>query len=275
MSPKVTVLIATYNRSQFVGRAIESVLNQTLEDLEIIIADDGSSDNTEAIVRGLASQDSRIKYLKGPHFGRIAKISNFGLKEARGEYVAILDDDDWWIDSRKLEKQVQFLENNPDHVGCGGGFVVVDKEGGEKLRALKPESNDDIRKNALVANPMVNATTVFRLEAAKKAGFYDETMLQFADWDFWLKLGLLGRLYNFQEYFIKYQMWEGGMSFSKQKEAASSGLRIVSRYKNLYPRYPKAIALACAYYLYARLPDFIKKSLNPILSRIKKTTFSS
>lgn len=275
MQPKVTVLIATFNRSQFVGRAIQSVQSQTLKDLEIIIADDGSTDNTEEIVASLSAQDGRVKYLKGPHFGRIAKISNFGLREAKGEYVAILDDDDVWMDSKKLEKQVRFLDENSDYVGCAGGFIVVDKEGREKLRALKPEKDVDIKRNALVANPIVNATAVFRLEAGKKVDFYDETMLQFADWDFWLKIGLRGKLYNFQEYFIKYQMWEGGMSFSKQKEAASSGLRIVNRYKNLYPQYPKALLLSSAYYLYSRLPDFIKKNLNPILSRLKKTTFSS
>lgn len=275
MQPKVTVLIVTHNRAQFISRAIESVLTQTYESWELIVADDGSTDETEKVVRGLVKKDSRIKYLKGPHFGRIAKISNFGLKEAGGEYVAILDDDDYWIDPKKLEKQIRFLDENKDYVGCGGGFIVADKKGEEKIKTFKPEKNDDIKKNALVANPIVNATSVFRFAVAKKIGLYDESMLQFADWEFWLKIGLEGKLYNFQEYFTKYQMWEGGMSFSKQKEAASSAIRIVSRYRKLYPRYPKALLFVCSYYLYAQLPDIIKKTLNPALSRIKKAIFSS
>ncbi|TSC82458.1 MAG: glycosyl transferase family 2 [Parcubacteria group bacterium Gr01-1014_20] len=275
MQPKVTVLIATHNRVQFVSRAIESVLTQTFKDWELIVADDGSTDETEKVVLGLAEKDSRIKYLKGPHFGRIAKISNFGLKEATGEYIAILDDDDYWIDPQKLAKQVRFLDENKDYVGCGGGFVVADKNGEEKIKSFKPEKDEDIKKNALVANPIVNATSVFRFALAKKIGLYDESMLQFADWEFWLKIGLKGKLYNFQEYFTKYQMWEGGMSFSRQKEAASSAIRIVDRYRKLYPRYPKALLFVCSYYLYTQLPDAIKKTLNPVLSRIKKVVFSS
>ncbi len=275
MQPKVTILIATYNRGQFIGRAIQSVLNQTLKDLEIVVADDGSTDNTEKLVKDFRDKDARIRYLKASHFGRIAKISNFGLKEATGEYIAILDDDDYWIDSQKLAKQVRFLDKNQDYVGCGGGFIVADKNGEEKIKTFKPEKDEDIKKNALVANPIVNATSAFRFAVAKKIGLYDESMLQFADWEFWLKIGLEGKLYNFQEYFTKYQMWEGGMSFSRQKEAASSAIRIVDRYRKLYPRYPKALLFVCSYYLYTQLPEIIKKTLNPVLSRIKKAIFSS
>lgn len=274
-SPKVSILIATHNRSQFISRAIESVLAQTLKDWELIIADDGSTDSTEEACQSWEEKDKRIRYFRGPHFGRIAKISNLGLKQAKGEYVAILDDDDWWIDSRKLEKQVKFLDENKEYVGCGGGFIVVDESGREKLRTSKPEKDEDIKKNALVANPMANATTLFRLETARKVGLYDETMLQFADWEFWLKMGLEGKLYNFQEYFTSYRMWAGGMSFSRQKETASSAMRIVNRYRKLYPRYPKALFFVCSYYLYAHLPMTVKKTLNPILSRAKKAIFSS
>ena len=274
MNPKVTVLIATYNRSLFIGRAIESVVNQTFKDWELIVADDGSTDSTESVLKIWQAKDARIKYLKAPHFGRIAKISNFGLKSAKGEYVAILDDDDWWADPNKLKKQIEFLDKNPDYVGCGGGFIVTDKNGTEKLRTLKPEKDENIKKKALIANPVVNATAVFRRSAAEKIGFYDETMLQFADWDFWLKLGLVGKLYNFQEYFTCYRMWEGGMSFSKQKETAVSALRIVKRYKKDYSRFFVAFFLALAYSLYINLPNPIKNFLNPILSRAKKVIFS-
>lgn len=275
MSPKVSVLIATYNRAQFLSRAIKSVLGQTYKDWELIIADDGSTDETEKVVREFGKKKPRIVYLKAPHFGRIAKISNFGLKQARGKYVAILDDDDWWIDSRKLEKQVKFLDENKEYVGCGGGFIVVDESGREKLRTSKPEKNEDIKKNALVANPIANATTLFQLETAEKVGFYDETMLQFADWDFWLKIGLEGQLYNFQEYFTSYRMWEGGMSFNRQKENAASAIRIVKRYKKNYPQYPLAILISFSYFLYVNFPAPIKKFLNPALSRLKKIIFSS
>ena len=138
MNPsQVSILIATYNRSRLLPRAIRSVLDQTYSHWELIIADDGSNDSTREVVSDFASQDKRIIYLSAPHFGSIAKISNFGLKIAKGKYVAILDDDDWWADTRKLEKQVSFLDSHLDYVGCGGGLIVVDAEGRPGRRVLK------------------------------------------------------------------------------------------------------------------------------------------
>ena len=274
MSPKVSVLIATYNRSQLISRAIKSVLDQNFKDFELIIADDGSTDNTEEIGKSWEKKDPRVKYLKGPHFGRIAKISNFGLKSAKGEYIAILDDDDHWCDPEKLNKQVKFLDGNPEYVGCGGGFIVIDENQKVKMKFFKPERDEEIRKNFLIANPMANSTAMFRLSVAQKIGLYDESLPQFADWDFWLKMGMAGKLYNFQEYFSYYLMWNKSMSFSKQKETSYSATVIVPRYKKNYPNYFKARILVMLYYLYTHLPNFIKNFLNPILSNLKKIIFS-
>jgi glycosyltransferase involved in cell wall biosynthesis len=273
-NPKVSVLIATYNRANLIGRAIQSVLNQTFTDWELIIADDGSTDNTAEVVKKWQRRDSRIKYLRSEHLGRISKISNFGLRKAKGEYLAVLDDDDYWATSDKLKKQVEFLDKNPEYVGCGGGYIVIDENGREKGRFLKPELNEEIKLRALIANPLANLTTMFRRAVAEKLGYYDETMPQFADWDFWLKMGLAGKLYNFQEYFAYYQMWEGGSSFRNQKENVRAALRIIRRYRTNYPGFIKAFFLGWLYAFYASLPMFLKKPLNSGLSLLKKFIFS-
>jgi len=273
--PKVSILITTWNRANLIGRAIQSAIDQDFKNWELIIADDGSTDNTKEVGKNWEEKDARIKYFRAPHFGRIAKISNFGLKQAKGEYIAILDDDDMWDAVDKLSKQVKFLDAHKDYVACGGGYIVIDKNEKEKARFLKPETHEAIIENSLLANPMVNTTTMFRKSAADKVGLYDETLPEFADWDFWLKMGLEGKLYNFPLHFVYYQMWETGSSFSKQKGTAYSALKIVPRYKDRYPHYKKAILMAYLYYSYTLLPDFIKKFLNPILSRLKKAIFSS
>lgn len=267
--------MTTWNRANLIGRAIQSALDQDFKDWELIIADDGSIDETGKVSKEWEKKDKRIKYFRAPHFGRIAKISNFGLKQAIGEYIAILDDDDMWTATDKLEKQVKFLDENKEYVACGGGYIIIDKEEKEKSRLLKPEEHESIIENALLANPMVNTTTLFRKSAAEKIGFYDETLPEFADWDFWLKMGLEGKLYNFPLHFAYYQMWDTGSSFRKQKGTAYSSLQIVPRYKDKYPHYGKAIFLAYIYYVYTLLPNFIKKFTNPILSKLKKTIFSS
>jgi len=274
--PKVSVLIATYNRPNLISRALKSVLDQSFTDLEIVVVDDSEDNRTAEVMKDWVKRDRHITYLKPGHIGRIAIVSNIGLREAKGEYVAILDDDDYWADPRKLEKQVKFLNENPAYVGCGGGFIVVDERGGkEQGRFLKPQNDQDIRRRALLANPMVNSTAMFRRSIALKAGGYDETILEFADWDFWLKMGLAGKLYNFPEYFIYYLMWDRGSSFSKQKGTAISAVRIVKRYKSNYPNSFWAIMLAYLYRFYTKLPDPIKRFLNPLLSRLKKTVFAA
>ena len=271
--PKVSVLIATYNRPHLLEKAIESVFDQTSGDWEIVVVDDSTNDETERAMKDWLKRDPRIKYFKPGHAGRIAIVSNVGLREAKGEYVAILDDDDYWADQKKLEKQVKFLDENPSYVGCGGGFIVVDERGRETGRFLKPSSDGDIRKRALLANPMVNSTTMFRRDTALKLGGYDETMLEFADWDFWLKMALAGKLHNFPEHLTYYLMWDKGSSFSKQQGTAVSGLRITRRYRKDYPSPLMGIFLAYIYYVYTRLPNALKNILNPILSRLKKSIF--
>ena len=273
-SPKVSVLIATYNRKRLLPKAIESVLKQSLSDWELVVVDDGSDDGTEELMLEYCRKDGRIKYLKGNHVGRIAVVSNRGLRAASGEYVAVLDDDDFWIDREKLEKQIDFLDKNPSYVGCGSGMITVDEAGNEILRFLKPESDEEIKKKALYANPMANSTTVFRRSIAEDIGFYDETLLQFADWDFWLKIGTRGKLYNFQEYFTSYLMWDKSSSFMRQKENARSALVIVKRYRKIYPGFDKAFLLAATYRTYVLLPAILRKFLNPVLSKRKKKIFS-
>lgn len=271
--PKVSALLTTCDRGGVLIKAVESLHAQSLSDWELIIVDDSANSETAEAVKQFSS-DARIKYFHREKKGSIANASNFGLARATGEYVAILDDDDWWIDQKKLEKQIAFLETHPEYAGCGGGIVAVNPEGKELFKTLKPREDADIRNRALYANPMANSTTVFRRAAAEKAGNYDETLKQFADWDFWLKLGTVGKLYNFPEYFTSYMVWERGASFSKQRESAQAAFRIVKRHKGEYPGYLRGLCFACSYWMYAHLPAWLKKFLNTPLSRLKKALFS-
>ncbi len=109
MTPKLSVIIPTYNGEKFIGRAIESVLNQTFKNFELIIVDDGSTDNTKEIVMEYQKKDERIKYLWEENSGGPAKPYNLALKQCGGEYIAFLDHDDMWL-PEKLEKQIDFIE---------------------------------------------------------------------------------------------------------------------------------------------------------------------
>lgn len=263
--------MATWKRAHLINQAIESIRRQTLQDWELLVIDDGSPDSTAEVMGAWEKKDSRVRYLKFPRIGQIAGVSNAGLREARGEFVAILDDDDWWIDDRKLEKQVKFLREHPDYIACGGWFMAVDEYGKEKRRLKKPETDEAIRRVMLAANGIANSTSMFR---RVEAGFYDETIAQFADWDFFLRLGHIGKLYNFPEYFLAYRMWREGSSFVNQRKNAQAAIVIVDRYRNDYPGYAKAMFLARTYLAYSYLPVWVRGGLNAFLSRMKKMLFS-
>ena len=111
MKRKVSVIIPTYNREATLKRAVESVLNQTYTDFELIIVDDGSTDNTRQLVENI--HDDRITYYYVKINSGAAAARNYGIERAEGEYIAFQDSDDYWH-SDKLEKQMKVMESNPD-----------------------------------------------------------------------------------------------------------------------------------------------------------------
>ena len=161
-SPQVSVLTLTRNRPQFLNRAIQSVMEQTLENWELIVVHDGPDPQTMALMEQWVQRDPRIRYFHRDSGGNIANACNYGLAHARGQYIAILDDDDYWVAADKLAKQVAFLDSHPDHAGCGGGMTVIDDNENVLMTYLKPEPDDEIRARALLANPMTHSTTMFR-----------------------------------------------------------------------------------------------------------------
>jgi glycosyltransferase involved in cell wall biosynthesis len=272
--PKVSVLMLTYNRSQFIGNAIDSILAQQFQEWELLVVHDGPNREIPVIMGQWQKRDPRILYFHRAIPGNIAEASNFGLAHARGEYIAILDDDDDWADRDKLSKQVAFLDSHRDHCCCGGGVIVIDPAGAEQMRYLKPEHDEQIKRRALMVNPLAHSTTMYRRDAALKCGGYDEGLAGFQDWDLWLKLGKLGKLYNFPEYFLHYRVWQGSGSFHQSKGNTQSALRITRRHRHDYSGFPIAFPMALLYHAYAHMPASVQRLTYSSLSRWKKAAFS-
>ncbi|MEK7507753.1 MAG: glycosyltransferase family 2 protein [Patescibacteria group bacterium] len=268
--PQVSIVMATHNRAHLVGKAIQSVQSQSFKDWELIIADDGSSDDTPSVVEEWKKKESRIVYTRSAINEGISKNYNRAFRIVRGEYIAMIDDDDPWLDKNKLQKQIEFLEKNSDYVGCGGGVVVINPQGHELYRYFKPETDAEIRKYMLFSNPMANSTTMFRKSAGEKVGWYDETTRYSGDRDFWLKMGLSGKLYNFPEYFSYYTMGVRNTSILKIRPHLRASLIIMRRYKGKYPNYVAALALNFAQYGYSFLPEFVRRVAHKSLARLKR-----
>ncbi len=263
----------TYNRPQFISRAIESVVRQDFQAWELIVVNDGVNPRTDAVIEEWQARDERIRYFRRGRPGNIADATNFGLSAAQGDYIAILDDDDYWASPDKLLRQLRFLEEHPEYAGCGGGVVVIDETGKEKLRYLKPQSDGQIRARALLANPIAHSTSLYRRAAAQQLGGYDTALAGFQDWDLWLKMGRVGKLYNFPEYLTYYCLWSGGGSFQQHARNTRCALRIVCRHRSSYPHFAAALAFALAQHAYACLPHWVRAPTFSLLSRMKKALF--
>jgi glycosyltransferase involved in cell wall biosynthesis len=274
MSPKVSILMLTYNRPQFIGPAIESILTQQLGEWELLVVHDGPNEEIPVVMADWERRDRRIRYFRRTVPGNIADASNFGLAQARGDYIAVLDDDDRWASPLKLTRQTEFLDRNPEYVGCGGGIIVIDTEEREQMRYLKPERDEDIKRRALLANPIAHSSAMYRRAAALDCGGYDATLAGFQDWDFWLKLGSKGRLYNFPEYLAYYRIWQGSGSFHQIKSNTRSAMRITRRHRASYPGFAVAYGMTLMYHAYAHLPANVQGVSYSFLSRLKKAVFA-
>ncbi|MBI2633872.1 MAG: glycosyltransferase family 2 protein [Parcubacteria group bacterium] len=270
--PLVSVVMPTYNRARFLDRAVKSVRTQSFPDWELIIGDDASKDDTPTIARNLAEKDPRIVYIRYETNAGVTRNYNRVMQAARGKYIAIIDDDDPWVGTERLKKQVEFLETHPDYVGVGGGMIVVDQEGKELFRYLKPERDKEIHRSMLFSNPMANSTTVFRKQEGGKVGFYDPDVPRGADRDFWLKMGRLGKLYNFPDYFAYYTIAQNSL-FKNQRQLFSSNLHFLKKYKSDYPFYLPALIFTYGLYTYSFLPERVREILNMPLFYLKRKVF--
>lgn len=243
MNLKVSVIIPTYNRANLLPRAIQSVLNQTFQDFELIVVDDGSTDNTKKIVAEFQKKDRRIKYIWQENSGGASKPINTGLKVSQGEYIAFLEDDDEWL-PEKLERQLGVFQNskkeNLGFVGCN--ILIVNK----KTKAIKtcniPKHNDKIFSEKLLDNKFFfnPDALVIKREVINKVGFLDENLKFAADKDIFLRIF---KKYNFD--FVPLPLVKchvhgkhaTGMPFYDR--FLNDLLYMHRKYRDLYKKYPK------------------------------------
>lgn len=243
IKPKVSVVICTYNRAQYLPQAIESVLAQSFQDFELIIVDDTSTDNTQILMEKYIS-DTRVRYIKNDINLGLGKNRVKSTKEARGEYIAILDSDDYWVDINKISKQVDFLDKNKK-VGVVGTFgkIVDDKD--NIIGKLEYKTNNlDIRKHILSYHQFLHSSVLFKKEAFIKAGGYDDTLSPAEDFDLILKIGTEYELANLPEYSTHYRVHnENSSSNDKQKriDHAKLHLKVIKKFKGFYPNYFPAL----------------------------------
>lgn len=182
----VSVIIPTYNRGSFIKETINSVLNQTYQNFEILVIDDGSTDNTKEIVHSF--NDQRIQYIHQKHSGFPAVARNTGMKIAKGEYIAFLDSDDLWF-PQKLEKQMKLFEIYPGKLLISTNGIIFPVK--PYIRFLDFKRDKIISLNELLRkNIIINSSVLMKRSIINEIGFLDENsaLKSGQDYDYWLRL---------------------------------------------------------------------------------------
>ncbi|MBV8404220.1 MAG: glycosyltransferase [Gammaproteobacteria bacterium] len=193
MQPIVSIILPTFGRLHYLRQTVASVYAQSLRDWELIVADDGSDEETRAYLRALGA-DPRVRLLWLPHSGVPAVVRNAALREAQAPYIAFLDSDDLWA-AQKLQRQVEALGERSGCRWCYTAFLRIDARGDplpeEAERPWVPHQGEIfaqvVTSSASIRTPSVLAAR----QLIAQAGGFDEAMRSAEDYDLWLRLALL------------------------------------------------------------------------------------
>ncbi|MCW3167508.1 glycosyltransferase [Chryseobacterium sp. 09-1422] len=205
--PIISVVMPVYNGENYLTEAIDSILSQTFTNFELLIINDGSSDNSEKIIQSYS--DDRIVYIKNEKNIGLIKTLNKGLDLAKGEYIARMDQDDISHPERFL-KQVALLEENPEIGVCGTWFTLLSKNG--KDRVIKhPESHESI-KIGMITKSLIGHPTVMMRKKTMNNYRYDINYQAAEDYELWTRLIRITKFYNIQESLLQYRFHDTNMT---------------------------------------------------------------
>ena len=230
INKKVSVIIPAYNMADLTLLTVKSVLNQTYENIEIIVVDDGSKDETREVLKEV---EEKIKYVYKEN-GGASSARNLGIINATGEYIALLDCDDLYL-PEKIEKAVKALDNDPQIGFVHTGAYFINSEG-YQVKEYHPKNKKregNIFSKLLRGNYICNSTVVARRECFEKCGTFDETIFVPADWDMWLRISAQYNAGYIDEPLTIYRIPEGDDRLNYSAESKLDQLIVLEKvFKN-------------------------------------------
>lgn len=216
--PLISVVIPTYNRTSFLKLTLESIISQTFQNFEVIVVDDGTPNDANLF---LCNTFDKVRYIKIENSGGPAKPRNVGIREAKGKYIAFVDDDDLWLPI-KLEKQIAVLQDNPDfglvHCCC----QVIDENGVEKNEIIGKPGSLDVKHGDVAMRMMGNwtlmmPTPLIRKEIVDEVGFFNEKMPSAGeDIEFWTRCSFVTQFYYLDNPLAIYRVHSANISGDKR-----------------------------------------------------------
>ena len=229
--PRVSILMPVYNVAPYLREAIDSILNQTFEDFELIILDDCSPDNSAEILDTYT--DERIVRYRGEKNMGLSNVLNVGMAMARGEFIARMDSDDLSTPER-LAVQVAYLETHPDVDLCSCGMQLF----GAKQETWVRETNvEDVKITALFYSPILHASSMWRREAFERVGLrFRQEMVPAEDYDMWTRAMAAGlRLVNIPQVMYLYRIHPSQATTQTEKTARKDREVKINYLRTLFP----------------------------------------
>jgi hypothetical protein len=221
-SRATSVVMSVFNGQAFLAEAIESILNQTLDDYEFVIVDDGSTDRTAKILAEYASRDERVRVYRHENRGRAVSL-NIGIGLARGKYIARMDADDIALPNR-LREQIDFMDTHPEVGLLGGAFELISTNGRVLKTVRFPSEDSAIRAVMLACNPFSHPTVVMRKELVSATGGYRKALLDADDYDLWLRISERSQLANLEKCVLQYRVHSNQVSIQNMRHQEMSAL---------------------------------------------------
>jgi glycosyltransferase involved in cell wall biosynthesis len=279
MNPKVSVIIPVYNSERFIKETIESVLNQTCQDFEIIIIDDGSIDKSAEIIKSFT--DRRILYIYQKNEG-VSAARNKGISASKGEYIAFLDHDDLWL-PKKLEEQISVLRADSEiglvYSDCY--YVNIEKEMMKRFFEQSKPYRGAVFPEFFMSNFIPCLTAVVRKDVFKKVGLFNPGFSISEDYDLFLRIAELFKVEYIDMPLAKYRIHE--TNFSKNIILTHrEEIEILSKYLKEKPEIKKIMGkkaekrLADLYFSLGRVYQFQRnfaQSRREFLSSVKYRPF--
>lgn len=222
--PLVTVLIGVYNNADTLDRAIDSILRQTVTDLELLVIDDGSSDRSVALARRAADRDARVRVLEMGRNVGISRSLNEGLRAARSPFVAVQDADDW-SESERLERQIEVLREQPD-IAVVGSLMREVEPGGKELAPRTKFASGDVTDCLMRFNPIPNTSCCMRREAVLAIGGYDPAYRYAMEYDLWLRLAERWRLVSLPQALSTREMSTTNVAARAERAQTAEAIKI-------------------------------------------------
>lgn len=229
---KISIVLPVYNGAKYLAESIESVINQTYANWELIIVNDCSTDGSLGIAMEYASKDARIKVFTNPQNLKLPNSLNEGFKHASGEYYTWTSDDNKYKPNA-LRVMVECLENNPNVKMVYANYTRIDSEGIE----IEPIKSLDVKH--LFTGNVIGACFLYTVDVAQKVGEYDANLFLAEDYDYWIRLYEAGDILHIEDDLYYYRIHGKSLTETKKSQVAEQTYKVIK--KNFFFAYTKSI----------------------------------